>query len=168
MTYLQQLADAGDGDTVPQSSGCFLCDAAKVQPHSDEAEERLVLDVNEHVALMLNRYPYTNGHLLVLPREHLASLSDMSAVQRAALMEMTEVAERLLRLTMHCQGLNVGINLGRCAGAGVPGHLHVHVLPRWSGDTNFMQTVGQVRVVPQALEESFQLLRNGYRQLVNP
>lgn len=166
MAYMRQLeAEHHNIKQSDVSSTCFLCDAATTQPHSDDARERLIIDVTADAVVLLNRYPYTNGHLLIAPRAHVASLSDLSACQRASLMELTERCERLLRLVMHCQGLNVGMNIGQCAGAGVPGHMHIHVLPRWGGDTNFMQTVGQVRVCPQALEESHAMLAAGWAAL---
>lgn len=108
---------------------------------------------------MLNRYPYTNGHLLAAPHEHIGDISDLSPAQRSGLMELSELGGRLLRTAMQPQGLNIGMNLGRCAGAGLPGHAHMHIVPRWNGDVNFMQTIGQVRVIPQALEASYQMLK---------
>lgn len=152
------------GAAAPQSCGdktarsCFLCDALNVQPGTEEAKRRLVLLRDDRGVMLLNRFPYSNGHLMVAPGEHLADLPELTAAQRAGLMELMALAEKLLQTAINPQGFNVGINLGRCAGAGVPGHLHVHVVPRWHGDTNFMQTVGQIRVIPQALEESYEHL----------
>jgi len=157
MDYLRQL-DPNAPPAKPQAgdgSECFLCEAAKVAPGSEEATQRLVLARDERGVILLNRFPYTNGHLLVSPADHVGDLLDLSAPQRNGLFEMTAEAEELLRTAINPQGINIGINLGRCAGAGVPGHIHVHVVPRWAGDVNFMQTVGQVRVIPQALDESY-------------
>ena len=166
MAYIDALVgEAGhDAHDAPGEAGCFLCEAAQAMSRDDAvggdaAGQRLVLMHDARGLVMLNRYPYTNGHLLVAPREHVACLSDLSPQGRADLMELTELADRLLRAAMNPQGMNIGMNLGRCAGAGLPGHLHVHLVPRWNGDTNFMQTVGGVRVIPQALEESFGMLR---------
>lgn len=128
------------------------------QPGTEEAKRRLVLLRDDRGVMLLNRFPYSNGHLMVAPADHLADLPELTAAQRAGLMELTALAEKLLQTAINPQGFNVGINLGRCAGAGVPGHLHVHIVPRWHGDTNFMQTVGQIRVIPQALEESYEHL----------
>ena len=160
--YLRQL-EQGDAE-----DGCFLCAAAACDPASDEAAQRLVLCRSKQGVLLLNRYPYSNGHLLVACLDHVGKLSAMSAAKRSGLMELTMLAQRLLEVAMNPQGFNVGINLGRCAGAGFPGHLHMHVVPRWSGDTNFMQVFGQVRVIPQALEESYRLLAATMRQLDRP
>ena len=127
---------------------------------SDEDLGRmLVLLKDDRGILMLNRYPYTNGHLLAAPHDHIGDISELSVEQRSGLMELCELGTRLLRETMQPQGINLGMNLGRCAGAGLPGHAHMHVVPRWNGDVNFMQTVGQIRVIPQALEESFKMLK---------
>ena len=115
--------------------------------------------------IILNRYPYTSGHLLVAPNDHVGDLTDVSTQQRSDLMELTAIAEQTLKLAYNPQGINVGMNLGRCAGAGLPGHLHVHLVPRWNGDTNFMSVVGSVRIMPQALEDSFDALREAYHSL---
>ncbi len=163
MAYIDALVGQ-EGDDAPRESGCFLCEAARTLSEdaaagSAAARERLVLLHDGRGLLMLNRYPYTNGHLLAAPREHVGCLSDLSPRGRADLMELTELGDRLLRAAMNPQGMNIGMNLGRCAGAGLPGHLHVHLVPRWNGDTNFMQTTGGVRVIPQALEASYGMLR---------
>lgn len=147
------------------AAGCFLCEAATVAPGSPEARQRLVLLRDERGLILLNRFPYTNGHLMVSVDQHLGDLLDLAPVQRAGLIELTALAEDLLRTAINPQGINIGINLGRCAGAGVPGHLHLHVVPRWAGDVNFMQTVGQVRVIPQALEESYTHLAEVLEQM---
>jgi ATP adenylyltransferase len=144
MQYIRQIP------TEPSASGSFLADYW-AQPKRDH--ENMVLHRSELSMILLNRYPYTNGHLLVAPGQTVPDLPQMSAEQRCDLMEMTTLAERLLQAALNPQGVNIGINIGRCAGAGLPGHLHVHVVPRWSGDVNFMSVCGQVRVVPQALEE---------------
>lgn len=158
MAYMDELAQQDEGG-AHRPGACFLCEAAACEPGSDEAAARLVLDRDEHGLILLNRYPYTNGHLLVAPREHAADLADLSPTARAGLMELTVRAQAVLRAALNPQGLNLGVNLGRCAGAGLPGHVHVHVVPRWAGDVNFMQVVGAVRVIPQALEASYAALR---------
>lgn len=146
MQYIRQI-DAVDESA---SGGSFLADYWN-QPDRDH--EHLVLHRTAMTMILLNRYPYTNGHLLVAPGQRIADLPLLSIEQRRDLFECVTVGERLLQVALNPQGLNIGMNLGRCAGAGVPGHLHVHVVPRWSGDVNFMTVLGQVRVVPQALEE---------------
>lgn len=140
---------------VEASTSCFLCEAAKVDAGTDAARDMLVIARDEHALIMLNRYPYTNGHLLVAPLAHVPALPDLEAAGRAALMETVNRTQQLIETASHPQGINIGINVGRCAGAGLPGHLHVHLVPRWSGDTNYMSVIGNVRVVPQALEETW-------------
>ena len=136
----------------PDPDECFLCRAAEA---NDEAAccQRLLLWKTEHSVVLLNRYPYTNGHILVAPKAHKAELDELTDDELADLMKQTRDAVGLLKRAVSAQGFNVGINLGRCAGAGLPGHLHQHIVPRWSGDTNFMSVVGEVRIVPQAMTQ---------------
>ena len=156
----QSSHDSNDDATEKK---CFLCEAGACAAESDEARQRLILVRDERGVLLLNLYPYTNGHLLIAPVEHLADLTELSPSQRFGLMELTAVGQQLLKDTINPQGFNIGINLGHCAGAGLPGHLHVHVVPRWNGDTNFMQVVGDVRVLPQALHDSYERLQTTLR-----
>ena len=138
---------------------CFLCSAAKT-PEQDEAN--LVVARSANCLLMLNKYPYVNGHLLVAPYRHEAGLVDLPTAERAEMMELLVHAQRLLEQIANPQGFNLGLNLGQCAGAGVPGHVHAHIVPRWAGDTNFMSVVGQVRIIPQALQETYRALREAH------
>jgi ATP adenylyltransferase len=138
---------------------CFLCQAAAAA-NEDERRQRLVLWTTDTTTVLINRYPYTNGHLLIAPRAHKAELEDLTPDEQVDLMRQTTEAVTLLKRAISPQGFNIGINLGRCAGAGLPGHLHQHVVPRWNGDTNFMGVVGEVRVVPQAMSQLYdELLR---------
>jgi len=133
---------------------CFLCRAAAAR--SDEERRRsLTLWTTDTTVVVINRYPYTNGHLLIAPVAHKAELEDLSPDEQLDLHRQTAEAVKLLKRAMSPQGFNIGINIGRCAGAGLPGHLHQHVVPRWSGDTNFMGVVGEVRVVPQAMSQLY-------------
>jgi len=161
MQYMRQLDPS---ETPAGPATCFLCDAAAFSPdksaQQQQAADHLVVLNDSRGLIILNRYPYTSGHLLVAPAEHLADLSDLSPKQRGDLMELTALSQQIILAAYNPQGINIGMNLGRCAGAGLPGHLHVHVVPRWSGDTNFMAVVGQIRVVPHALEQSYLALRN--------
>lgn len=167
MQYLKQL-DPNEG-IKPQGGmpACFLCEALSHDAASAAAQERLVLLNDRRGMIILNRFPYTNGHLLVAPCEHLGDLTDLSASQRTDFIELTALAERIVRLAYNPQGINLGVNIGRCAGAGLPGHLHMHILPRWGGDTNFITTVGDIRIIPQALEESYKLLREAMRNIAD-
>jgi ATP adenylyltransferase len=158
ISYLKGLVDDPSKQAQDSGPGCFLCDAFDEAVSEDQRRERMILLTDERGSLMMNRYPYSNGHLLVAPRKHVADISDLTAQERGGLMELADVGNRLLRRVMHCQGVNLGMNLGRCAGAGVPGHCHMHLVPRWQGDTNFMQACAGARVIPQALEESYAML----------
>lgn len=149
LQYLESLGDptpkASDG-----SGGTFLS-AYWADADADEANH--VVARTERGMILLNAFPYANGHLLVALGEPRPRLLDYEPQDRAHLWMLVELACDMAERTLECQGLNVGINQGRAAGAGVPSHLHVHVVPRWGGDTNFITTVGQVRVVPQALDD---------------
>ncbi|HYO11507.1 MAG TPA: HIT domain-containing protein [Tepidisphaeraceae bacterium] len=150
MDYIRTLHE-------PADDACFLCSAAASSTDA-ERRERLVLWTSEHCVVLINRYPYTNGHLLIAPRQHLADLELMADEVAFDLQRQTTQAVLLLKRSLSPQGFNVGINLGRAAGAGVPGHLHQHVVPRWGGDTNFMSVVGEIRVVPEAMSRLWEEL----------
>ncbi len=139
---------------------CFFCEAVA----ADEAgrASRLVLWTTDSTIVLINHFPYTNGHLLVAPRAHKAELEQLTPDEQLDLIRQTSECVRLLKRAVSAQGFNIGINLGRPAGAGVPGHLHQHIVPRWSGDTNFMHVVGEVSVVPQAMSQLYEeLMRIG-------
>jgi ATP adenylyltransferase len=140
-----------------ESDKCFLCEAAAATT-DQERRDRLVLWTTDLSVVLINRYPYTNGHLLIAPRAHMADLEQLSSEQQTDLMVQTTRGVELLKQAISPQGFNVGINLGRCAGAGVPGHIHQHAVPRWNGDTNFMSVVSEVRVVPQAMQQLYEEL----------
>lgn len=133
---------------------CIFCDALAA---GDDAK-MLILLRGERNFVILNRYPYTTGHVMIVPFTHLA---DLSACDGATLSEMMRLAQRLqaaLAASYHPEGYNLGMNLGPCAGAGVAGHLHLHLLPRWTGDTNFMSTVSETRVEPEDLDVTYRKL----------
>ena len=135
-----------------KSGGCFLCEAAKAQD-AEKKRDLLVLWTSEQSILLINRFPYANGHLLIAPRAHKAELEELTEAEQLDLSVQTIAAVKLLKRAVSAQGFNIGINLGPVAGAGLPGHVHQHVVPRWGGDTNFMTVVGETRVVPQALSQ---------------
>ena len=152
--------------TIDKSLGeeCFLCVAARATD-AKEMRDRLVLWTTPQSVVLINRYPYTNGHLLIAPREHIADLELLPDDVAMDLQRQTTRAITLLKRAISPQGFNIGINLGRCAGAGLPGHVHQHVVPRWGGDTNFMSVVGEVRVVPQAMSQLYDELTKVYATL---
>jgi ATP adenylyltransferase len=143
-----------------EPAGCVFCDAL-TQPASDP----LVLYRGATCFVILNLYPYNNGHLMIVPNRHVGRLADASPEELYELMELTRRAEVALGEAYQPEGLNLGINLGRPAGAGVVDHLHVHAVPRWTGDTNFMSVVGNVRVLPEHLEETAKRLRPIFERL---
>lgn len=122
-------------------------------------EESFVVRRGELCSVLLNAYPYTNGHTMVMPNRAVAELADLTSRERQELWQLVEQSVAALRAAFDCDGVNVGMNLGLAAGAGVPEHLHVHVLPRWAGDTNFMTSVAQTRVLPESLRSSWEKLR---------
>ena len=132
---------------------CIFCHAAA------SAEADLVLLRGQHCFVILNLYPYNNGHLMVAPNRHINTLTSLVPEEQAELMVMARWAEMALTEAYHPQGINVGINLGKAAGAGIEDHLHVHLVPRWAGDTNFMTAVADTRVLPEALEQTAARLR---------
>lgn len=134
---------------------CFLC---HYRDSTNDAEN-YVVNRSEHSLIVLNRFPYNNGHLLIAPRDHKAELTDLSDAELLDLQQQIRRMVQLLRLVMGAEGFNVGLNLGRVAGAGLPGHLHWHIVPRWNGDVNFMPIVGDTKVIPQSLNALYQLLR---------
>jgi ATP adenylyltransferase len=133
---------------------CFLCQAV---PAGDD-RSRFIVARGEHTITLLNRYPYNNGHLLIAPQRHVARLDDLDTQVQAELsLSLTRMVGTLEKV-LNPQGFNVGLNLGHAAGAGVPGHLHWHIVPRWIGDTNFMPSIAGIRAIPQSLEALWELL----------
>ena len=155
--YINELSDEGNG--------CFLC-RYRDQPQKDA--ENLVLWRGQRCLAVLNRFPYTGGHSMVAPLAHVGGLGDLDAPAMLEMMCMLRDLQSALERTVHAQGFNVGINIGRCAGAGLPGHLHVHIVPRWNGDTNFMAVLGGARVIPQSLDLLYAALKKASAELHLP
>jgi ATP adenylyltransferase len=147
MEYIQANKDEATG-------GCVFCD---LLAGGDDGIDR-VLGRDELAFVTLAKYPYNPGHLLVLPVRHVAELEDLTTQESAAVDALLRRSVGALRATSDPHGFNIGLNLGRVAGAGIPGHVHWHVVPRWGGDTNFMPVVGQTRVLPELLAETFEKL----------
>lgn len=122
-------------------------------------DEALILERADATFTVMNAYPYTSGHVMAVPTRHVASLTELSLEEAAALMHATQRATAAIEAVYRPEGINVGVNMGRAAGAGVPGHVHVHALPRWNGDTNFMTAVAETRVLPESLRHSYEKLR---------
>lgn len=135
---------------IGKSDGCFLChDLA----HPEQDEENLVLWRTGRSLVVLNRFPYNNGHLLIAPARHIATLEETSEEEMLELVKLIRESQRALSLAIHPMGFNVGLNFSRCAGAGLPGHMHIHVVPRWEGDTNFMGVCSDTKVISQSMTD---------------
>jgi ATP adenylyltransferase len=145
-------------------SACFICQDAVC----DNDRQRLVVKRGEHSLTILNRYPYNNGHLLVAPKRHIARLDGLETAEQLDLVQTVAEMISLLERTIRAEGFNVGLNLGQVAGAGLPGHLHWHIVPRWQGDTNFMPTLAGIRVIPQSLTALWDSLTEALRQVRPP
>jgi ATP adenylyltransferase len=146
-------------ETVGQDDGCVFC---RILASEEPPEKTYVVWRNDRCAVLLNVYPYTSGHLMVLPTRHVGELEELEPGERESVWGATADAVRALKAAYDPDGLNLGVNLGRSAGAGVPGHFHVHVLPRWDGDTNFMTTVAEARVLPEALPDTYARVRRAW------
>lgn len=149
---------------TPKGHGCVFCD--KIAVGDDVTEHVLVRERTAYITL--NRYPYNNGHLLVVPYAHVASLEDLPPETLLEMMLLVNRGLAALRATMRPEGFNIGVNLGKVAGAGVAGHVHIHVVPRWSADTSFMTTIAETRTIPETLDQTYARLRAVLSQPVVP
>jgi len=146
--------------SAPATSECIFCQ--KAEEHKDA--ENLVVWRGKHNFVLLNLYPYTSGHLMVAPYQHVALLEDAGAETVTDMMLIARQAEKHLRAVYHPEGLNIGMNIGRAAGAGIAGHIHMHVLPRWTADANFMTTVAETRIIPEDIQVTYQKLSRAFAQ----
>jgi ATP adenylyltransferase len=144
----------------PLPDGCIFC----LKPQEQDAEVH-ILYRGQGCYVILNRYPYNNGHLMIVPFAHVPSPVEMDAETLAEWMALTQLSLRVLGAAYDPQGFNAGINIGAAGGAGVEGHVHLHIVPRWAGDTNYMSTTGQVRVIPEWLDETYARLRPLFEEL---
>lgn len=151
----EYIASAGDADATV----CIFC-KLRAEPDNDAAN--FVLHRASHNFVVLNRYPYISGHLLIVPYEHVGELDAAAKATTDELMDLTKRSQTALREVYRPDGFNVGMNLGRSAGAGISDHIHIHILPRWSGDTNFMTTVAEARVLPEDLATTYEKLRREF------
>jgi len=147
-TYMTMLGEKIDG--------CFLCHAAA---HPEQDETTHLLRRGAKCFVILNRFPYTTGHLLVSPYCHTGLFAELDDETYLEMMQLTRDMQALLARLFRAEGFNVGINVGRCAGAGLPDHLHLHIVPRWPGDTNFVSVIGDIRVIPDDIDELYRRLR---------
>lgn len=151
MEYIMSEKDEGQ---------CTFCkEAAK-----PDGPENLVVYRGKRVFLILNRFPYTNGHIMVVPFEHCSSIEKLDSETMTEMMEMTSRSLGVLRSVYRPEGYNIGMNIGEAAGAGIADHVHIHVVPRWGGDTNFMSTLAGTRVLPEALEDTFERVKKAWKE----
>jgi ATP adenylyltransferase len=135
----------------PEKAGCFLCAAVK----DNRDKEHLVIHRGKECFCILNKYPYNSGHIMVVPNKHKADISDLTDSEMLEIIKLSQYMKELLSKMMKPEGFNLGINLGKAAGAGLLGHVHLHIVPRWNGDTNFMPAIADVKVIPQSLEDLY-------------
>jgi len=144
----------------PQPPGekcdCFICNNLK---HPENDDENLVLWRTQECIVILNRFPYNNGHMLIAPNRHIPDLTDATQAELLAMITLIRESQKALSMAIKPHGFNVGMNFSRCAGAGLPGHLHIHVVPRWDGDTNFMAVCSNTDVISQSLTELLKMLK---------
>jgi ATP adenylyltransferase len=146
------ITQAGEQDD------CIFCAAAAASDDRDY----LVVHRGLTCFVILNRYPYTNGHVMVVPYQHLATVESLPEATAAELIRLAQRTEAVLRAVYRPEGLNMGINIGKCAGAGVAGHVHMHILPRWTGDSSFMTTTGETRILPEDLDTTWEKLSDAF------
>lgn len=142
--------------SADNAGGCVFCRI--VEAPTQEDAENLVVFRDRRSFLVLNRFPYTSGHLMIVANRHIRSLSEAEPTELEEIMKLASRAEGLLAEIYRPEGFNIGMNIGKCAGAGVEGHLHLHVIPRWTGDSNFVAVAGQTRIIPELLETTYQKL----------
>ena len=140
--------------------GCVFCN----RPNQADGPENLIVARGQHAYVILNLYPYTSGHLMIVPYLHQPSLEMLDVATRGEMMELLSHAVEVLRAVYRPQGFNLGANIGELAGAGIADHVHLHVVPRWAGDTNFMTALGDTRVIPETLDQTYQRVREGWEQ----
>lgn len=150
------------GEDERERPACALCHAHQ----ADDDERLLVLARGEHVFVMMNLYPYNPGHLMVVPYAHTADFAGLAPAASAELIHLAQRSIAVLTDEMYPKGFNMGMNLGEAAGAGIAEHLHLHVVPRWGGDTNFMPLIGGVKLVPEAIDDTYAALRPRFDALI--
>ena len=145
-----------------KQDGCVFCDAFSADPSHDH--EAMIVHRGTHNAVIMNLYPYNNGHLMVVPYAHHTTFEGLPPEALLEIMSLMNQAISILRQTMNAEGFNVGLNLGKSAGAGIDQHVHLHIVPRWTGDTNFFTTVGNTRCIPQSMRESYEIIQAAWQQ----
>ncbi len=155
MPYIKLLATEGEKE-------CIFC----TLPAEGRDEENLILHRSEHCFIILNKYPYNPGHLMVAPYRHVASIEDLTEDEAKDMWRLIRLSMLTLRRAMNPEGFNVGANIGKAAGAGFEGHVHIHIVPRWNGDTNFMPVIGNTKVVSDALRNTYTELKKALSEIL--
>lgn len=145
-------------ETYKSTASCILCNILKME----DDEEALILERAEESFVLMNKFPYSNGHLMFVPNRHVKEWSELTAQELEEMMRLSQKAVKVLRDCFQCEAFNLGANLGAAAGAGIPDHLHLHLVPRWSGDTNFMPVLAEVKVLPEHLKQSYKKLKKAW------
>ncbi len=143
-----------------KKGGCFFCRELKEK----RQKKNLILCQGEYVFVVMNKYPYNNGHLMIVPKRHCLDLEDLDSCELKELFELLKTSARALKRALRPHGLNIGMNIGKAGGAGED-HLHLHIVPRWEGDTNFMPVMSETKIIPEYLEETYQKLRDAFMEL---
>lgn len=161
MDYIQSPKNEPHMDTgeESESNACVFCTALR----RPDGVENLIVVRGQRAFIIMNRYPYTSGHLMIVPYAHVSSLNEVDPETRSEMMELANQAIQVLESAYHPEGINLGMNLGEAAGAGIAEHIHLHVVPRWNGDTNFMSSVAGVRVLPEALNDTYLRVLGGWK-----
>ncbi len=141
-----------------KKKGCFLCHKLKEKKN----KKNLILFQGDYVFVMMNRYPYTNGHLMIVPKRHCLNVEQLDNNELKELFDLLKASIQMLKITLHPDGFNIGMNIGKVGGAGED-HLHLHVVPRWAGDTNFMPVIGETKTIPEHLEKTYQKLHTTFK-----
>ncbi len=147
---------------MPKRAGCIFCEL----PKENRDEENLILYRGKKVFAIMNNFPYNPGHVMVAPYRHVPSIEDLEEEEELEMIELAKALVKAIRRAMNPDGFDIGINLGRVAGAGIEDHVHMHIVPRWNGDTNFMPVLADVRVIPQALQESYREIKEKLEEVL--
>ncbi|ASJ12195.1 HIT family protein [Thermococcus thioreducens] len=146
----------------PKHDGCIFCDF----PKENRDRERLILYRGKHAFVIMNNYPYNPGHVMIAPYRHVGRWEDLTDEELLEIMKLSQLMIKALKKTMNPHGFNMGVNLGRVAGAGIDDHVHLHIVPRWNGDTNFMPVIADTKVIPESLEEAYEELKAAIDEII--
>ncbi|WP_456397807.1 HIT family protein [Palaeococcus sp. (in: euryarchaeotes)] len=146
----------------PKHDGCIFCDF----PKENRDRERLILYRGEHAFVIMNNYPYNPGHVMIAPYRHVGKWEELTDEELLDMMKLSQLMIKALKRSMNPDGFNLGVNLGRVAGAGIEDHVHIHIVPRWNGDTNFMPVVADTKIIPESLEETYKELKNTLKEIL--